>query len=527
MLQTSSLRTAKLGQAGCAFGAIAIGLWTLACAAGDAARPVRSPGVTEQIIVSYAPERQSRIYSLLKGILGTAKSSQLGDDSELWTVPSSQVKRLALELRRFGGKVARVPEDWNQIFKREAGLAPSTAQDEMIKRARASTEFVGIDLVRAQTAAVAEYALNIGADTPTQPGSAPPPKTVSRILIPVGEGGQVTVQRVEARRTDKGLLWRGTVEESGESALLMWWKERRLSGLFAYRGRIYTVLSAGNDVYAVIESDPAKAPPDHAPMTSDEARTLDDRLADLLPGKSSSSGPIEVRPFTDKKRRALEAKPITIDLMMLYTKRAAGRYLQSPADMIELAVEQANATFRNSGIPNVKLRLVHTQLIDYDEADAKKFEHLFRMVDGIGSFKDVRRLRDEKRADIVGLMLEEPSGCGLSTRVGADAEDAYFVVHHSCAALTISIAHEVGHILGARHDRSIDKQDTPFPYGHGYVNGTKWRDIMSYHASCSGCPRIPFWSNPRVNYQGEPTGTATEDNARVILEQAARVAQFR
>jgi hypothetical protein len=102
----------------------------------------------------------------------------------------------------------------------------------------------------------------------------------------------------------------------------------------------------------------------------------------------------------------------------------------------------------------------------------------------------VHRLRNEKRADIVGLMLEEPSGCGVSTRVGAGAEDAYFVVHHSCAALTISIAHEVGHILGARHDRSIDALDTPFPYGHGYVNGAKWRDIMSYH----GLRRMPTHS---------------------------------
>jgi hypothetical protein len=167
----------------------------------------------------------------------------------------------------------------------------------MIKRARASTEFVGIDLVRAQTAAVAEYALNIGADTPVQPGSAPPPNTVSRILIPVGDGGQVTVQRTEARRTDKGLLWHGTVEESGESALLMWWKEGRLSGLLAYRGRIHTILSAGDDVYAVIESDPAKAPPDHVPMSSDEARMLGERLGDRLPEELSNSGPIEVKLF--------------------------------------------------------------------------------------------------------------------------------------------------------------------------------------------------------------------------------------
>jgi hypothetical protein len=169
---------------------------------------------------------------------------------------------------------------------------------------------------------------------------------------------------------------------------------------------------------------------------------------------------------------------------------------------------------------------VHTQAIDYDESDGEHFEHLYRMVDGIGSFKDIRKLRNEKKADIVGLIVDDASGCGLSTRVAADSEDAYFVVHHSCATITISIAHEIGHLLGARHDRAIDANDKPFAYGHGHVNG-KWRDIMSYQQTCDGCLRIPYWSNPRVLYNGEPTGTDAEDNARVILEQAERVSKFR
>ena len=59
------------------------------------------------------------------------------------------------------------------------------------------------------------------------------------------------------------------------------------------------------------------------------------------------------------------------------------------------------------------------------------------------------------------------------------------------------------------------------------LSGTIWRDIMSYKESCGGCPRLPVWSSPFVKIKGEPAGTPELDNARVISEQAARVAAFR
>jgi hypothetical protein len=170
---------------------------------------------------------------------------------------------------------------------------------------------------------------------------------------------------------------------------------------------------------------------------------------------------------------------------------------------------------------------VHDELIDYDESDGEHFNHLYRMVDGEGVFAKVRKLRNEKRADVVALIVDDPSGCGLSTRVGADADEAYIVVHQSCAALTYTIAHEIGHIIGARHDVALDNNLAPYPYGHGYVNGKKWRDIMSYKASCDGCPRVPIWSNPTLKYKGDPAGTLEADNARVLLEHAERVSKFR
>ena len=52
---------------------------------------------------------------------------------------------------------------------------------------------------------------------------------------------------------------------------------------------------------------------------------------------------------------------------------------------------------------------------------------------------------------------------------------------------------------------------------------------MAYGDSCQyGCPRILYWSNPYVSYDGLPTGTVTyENNARVWSERAGTVAAFR
>jgi hypothetical protein len=322
-----------------------------------------------------------------------------------------------------------------------------------------------------------------------------------------------------------GLTWVGETEETGERALLMLWKDGHLSGYFGYKGRVFTVNHVGGNVHTMAEIDPRKLPPDHAPDPAQRNASV----APPSPPATLPPPPPEpaVAPFADAQRQALEAKSIVIDLMLLYTKKVADSYIRDPADLSALAIEQANETFRNSGLGNIKLRLVHSQQIDYDEAGADQFDHLYRLVDGVGVFKDVKKLRNDKRADIVGLVLDSPTGCGQSTRVGAEADEAFFVVHHACAAITYSIAHEVGHILGARHDRYMDANDTPFPFAHGYINGSKWRDMMSYQQGCGGCPRIPFWSNPRVQYRGEPIGTAASDNARVILEQAERVSNFR
>jgi hypothetical protein len=247
---------------------------------------------------------------------------------------------------------------------------------------------------------------------------------------------------------DGSVTWSGRVKETGERAVLMLWANTMLTGYVAYQGTIFTLENAGGGVHASSEMNRGKLPPDHAPSAAhrDSASAAD---APKLPPKAPPEPAVE--PFPDDVRRALEAKPVTIDVMILYTPNAAKHYIRDPADLLALVIEEVNETYRNSGIGNVKLRLVHSQVVDYDGTKEDQFTHLYTMVDGLGPFKNVRKLRDEKKADIVGLIIDNPKGCGLSTRP-ADSDEAFFVVHHACAATTMSIGHEIGHILGARHD---------------------------------------------------------------------------
>ncbi len=236
-------------------------------------------------------------------------------------------------------------------------------------------------------------------------------------------------------------------------------------------------------------------------------RALEQKLA-LAPTNVAGSAKAILRPQSSGPAE------ITIDVLVAYTRKAAQHYREIKREVVELAIEEANQSFRLSGIGHIRLRLVHGFETGYVEHGGH-FDHVWRMVDKDDAHMErIHALRETYRADVVVLIVDDPKGCGLATRIGADAEEAFAVVHHACAAADYTLAHEIGHLIGARHEL-------------GYVNGTSWRDIMSYKNTCGGCPRLPVWSNPLVMIGGEPAGTADLNNARIIAENASRVASFR
>jgi hypothetical protein len=529
-------------------------------ALAQAAKKQGSGNERGELVLSNLPPRGSKAYNALLALAGkTANGQILGfTQSEVWSMPQSRIDTVVRRGEALGVKTTRLGADWNEILRMPAApMAMSGSQEAMLKGMQGAPETMAVGMMAAPNPAIAEYALMKDHDAQSAIGKRPAAR-IYEIRIPISGKETLSVRRTRVDMKKAGCTWRGEIEGTGEPVVLMWWKDGRFNGMFTYRGHMYTLKSMGGAVYAVVETDPGKMPPDHGAMGAHSAQpqagdVRDDPLVmsgeaaamrsrdrtqrsdrrdaiGVTPppagGEEGAAQP-KIVPLSPTKLRELAAKKVTIDVMILYTGKVAAKYIDVEKDLIHMAIEQANESFATSGLGNIKLRIAHHQPIDYDEADGEHFNHLYRMVDGEGVFAGVRALRNEKRADVVALIVDDPSGCGLSTRVAADAEEAFVVVHHSCAALTYSIAHEIGHIIGARHDRALDKNATPFAYGHGFVNGAKWRDIMSYKASCDGCPRLPIWSNPRIKYKGDVAGTLDADNARVILEQAERVSKFR
>lgn len=511
-----------------------------------------------EVILSGLPKMRIRSYQKLKEIAGATMRQRLEmTRSELWSIDPGRLDALTAAARRYGVKVMPVSNGAMSMMvpmKNEPKMKPAAMA--MISQVMGSPAAMGMTMMMTADPAKMEHALTTGMHADA---SSAAPATFD---LPLDADTTVTVRRTRVELTKDGCIWHGVIEGTDEPVTLLWWAGGRLTGTVTHKGRMYSIRHMAGHMHAMMAFDPVKMPPEHAP-TAAMRKSGGDMRADPLvkfgdasmmrpsrqaraptqPGDPASAtadarvpgaSGIVIRPTLPLEGGSGIMPPptaageeITIDLVVAYTKAAASRYTSIERDLISLAVEEANQSFRNSGVGNVRLRLVHAYQTSYTEK-GEHFDHLWRFADkGDGVMEEIHQLRSEKHADVALLIVHDPIGCGLATRVAADADEAFAVIHHECAAMTYTLAHEVGHIIGARHDLWLDQSTSPYPFGHGYVHAKEWRTMMSYRQSCDDCPRLPVWSSPRVMIRGVAAGSDAHDNAEVIAREAKRVAGFK
>lgn len=209
-----------------------------------------------------------------------------------------------------------------------------------------------------------------------------------------------------------------------------------------------------------------------------------------------------------------------VDILVVYTPsaRAAAGSPTAMANAINSYVALANTCFTNSAMAT-RLRLVGTAEVAYTETFGGTMNTDLNWLGTASQTPNttLNLLRRATGADLVCLVRRDTVG---GTTGVADGSTGCLVVADNHAIATMAFPHEIGHAMGARHDRASEGNPT-YGYSYGYQftgnDNVQYRTVM---ANGSGT-RIPYFSNPTVTYQGVATGVAAPaidaaDNAQNI-----------
>jgi peptidyl-Asp metalloendopeptidase len=326
--------------------------------------------------------------------------------------------------------------------------------------------------------------------------------TTSKLAVSLTGLQSMVIERTGGESSDlRNFTWTGVLEEDRAGGATIVSRNGEITGSISTPEGLYRITPLGGGIHAFVQVDSTRFPKDEPESFASKGSHWEPR-----------GGP------------TMGTSLAQIDVLVAYTPAAKAGVADIDAT-IALAVTEANQSYANSGI-KIHLNLVDSFPVTYSET-GKSFDAI--LADFVG-MPNVNQRRDNSGADLAALIIDQRDYCGLADAIMASPSTAFAVVYYDCATGYYSFAHELGHLMGARHNEQADPSTTPFAYGHGFLHLTAkptWRTIMAYDCP-SGCQRLQYWSNPRIKYGTQPMGTATtNDNARVLNETAATVAAFR
>jgi len=227
----------------------------------------------------------------------------------------------------------------------------------------------------------------------------------------------------------------------------------------------------------------------------------------------------------------------TVDVVVFYTQSVLEWHVDEDGviALVQESIVKANTAFTNSEI-DLELRLVGVEFTDLVENGSDFGVDLDRIAKRDGVADAILDKRVEVGADLVCLFgmysTESQSGIAyiLSSEEG-NAATGFSVVDARVATTSNVFTHEIGHNLGAAHDRENAEIDGLYSYSYGYrfeiSTGAQLRTLMAYSPGV----RIEHFSNPDVLVDGKRTGVQAgaegeADNARTLRSASAKVSGY-
>lgn len=226
--------------------------------------------------------------------------------------------------------------------------------------------------------------------------------------------------------------------------------------------------------------------------------------------------------------------PIDILVLVSTDASASAGGIDVMTSLISLAIHETNTGFANS---NVNAHAAVVQIVETSGEPDSYSDALYCLVErNDDCLEAVHGIRDDVYADLVLYVMDNNQSCGSSwvnTTFNQYAETTAFgTLNWRCMVGYYGFAKEIGHLMGAQTDRANSNYRVgAFDYSYGYqASDTSFRTIMALDCATS-CPRINYWSNPAVYYNGKPTGVASgdyaADNHRTLNETAPIVSDYR
>src|SRR5262245_58360338 len=186
---------------------------------------------------------------------------------------------------------------------------------------RASDAVTGIKIVQAASYSMLQDVLAKDADSLGSP---------SKIELALGDKTVLTALRTSIAESAGKSVWRGVLEGGGGRVTLMWWADGEIAGTVQHEGRYYSIRRISGSLHALVELSDDRLPPEHPAQM----------LASSDQFASTQKNRVLSAPLQTKPGKIAPNADVTIDVLVVYTNKAASYYGDIKHELIELAIEE-------------------------------------------------------------------------------------------------------------------------------------------------------------------------------------------